>query len=77
MNDIIFSYQESCGIPGQDLLGLASSKQMEGERLKLLALFQKKELYQTPYASLAVPFLISALKLRKYYEIREFKLRAQ
>ncbi len=56
MNDIVFSYQESCGITEQELLNLASSKELETERLKLLTLFQKKELYQTPYASLAVPF---------------------
>jgi glucose-6-phosphate isomerase len=56
MNDIVFSYQESCGIALTELSTLAVSKNIERERLKLLALFQKKELYHTSYASLAVPF---------------------
>ncbi len=56
MKDIVFSYQKSCGIDEQHLLAVAFSKNIETERLKLLSLFQKKELYQTPYASLAVPF---------------------
>jgi glucose-6-phosphate isomerase len=56
MNDIIFSYRESCDIPDDDLLNVAFGKNIEAERLKLLALFQKKKLSQTPYASLEVPF---------------------
>ena len=56
MNDIIFSYRESCGIAERDLLALASSKNVEAERVNLADLFQKKISYQTPYASLEVPF---------------------
>ena len=56
MNDIIFSYRDSCGIALADLLALAEEKKLEAERLLLADLFLKKELYETSYASLAIPF---------------------
>jgi len=56
MNDMIFSYKDSCGVVLADLLNLAASKNVETERANLADLFQKKELYETAYASLAVPF---------------------
>lgn len=55
MNDMIFSYKDSCGVALADLLNLAASKNVEAERANLADLFQKKNSYQTSYASLEVP----------------------
>lgn len=56
MNDIIFSYRESCGIAVSDLSAVAVLKNIELERAKLASFVQSEKVFSSPYASLRVPF---------------------
>jgi glucose-6-phosphate isomerase len=56
MNDIIFSYKDTCGVSLPELLELASSKNIDTHRSLLATLMNTKTVSGTEYASLEMPF---------------------
>lgn len=56
MNDICFSYHDTCGIPFSELSRIASLKNIETERLRLQESLQPSCDYKTVYASVQLPF---------------------
>lgn len=56
MNDICFSYHDTCGIPFSELSRIASLKNIESECLRLEKSLQPSCDYKTVYASVQLPF---------------------